>query len=80
MPRVYESGVSIKNAPRISGGAKLARNALFMSSPSASRFHSRFNEIYKKLIAKGKPPKKALIAVAHKTIKHIKIKYFYTKT
>lgn len=76
VPKVYESGTSIKSGGSINGGARLARNALFMSSLSASRFHPHFNTIYKRLIARGKPSKKALVAVSHSIIKYVKKFYF----
>src|SRR5579875_3337169 len=48
----------------IGGGRKRVRDALYMAAVSASRSHSRFAERYRHLIAAGKPPKLALIALA----------------
>ena len=52
----------------IVGGRKQVRNALYMAALSAVRFNDVGRQMYARLMAKGKPPKAALIAVAHKLL------------
>lgn len=55
----------------IQGGRKAARSALFMAALSASRHNPVLSEYHKRLRAKGKAKKVALIAVAHKLLTHL---------
>lgn len=52
----------------IGGGRKRVRDALYMAALSASRSKSRFAARYRHLIAVGKPPKLALIALARQLL------------
>lgn len=66
-PIANDSGTT--NGPRhIVGGRKQVRNALYMVALVASRFNPLAKTLYTRLLAKGKPPKVALIAVAHKLL------------
>lgn len=53
---------------RIRGGRRRVRKALYMAAVSAVRSTSRFKSTYQTLVEAGKPPKKALIAVARKIL------------
>lgn len=53
---------------RIKGGRKRVRDALYMAAVAAARSHARFNTIYQRLRAAGKPAKVALIAIARKLL------------
>lgn len=53
---------------RIRGGRRRVRRALYMAAVSAVRTKSRFKTTYQAMIEAGKPPKKALIAVARKIL------------
>lgn len=75
-PMSYESGTSVKRGMHISGGAKLARNCLFMCSLTASKYNEHFSKIYKRLIKNGKVKKVALCAVARKMLVFVKNIYF----
>ena len=75
-PMSYESGTSVKRGMHISGGAKLARNCLFMCSLTASKYNEHFSAIYKRLIKNGKGKKVALCAVARKMLVFVKNIYF----
>ena len=69
-PTIMESGKSIRGKGRISkNGMGTMRNFLFMSSFSAIRYNKACAEMYERLVAKGKPKKVALIAVANKLLK-----------
>lgn len=69
-PVVRESGSSIRGRSRISkSGNKMARSLLFMCSFTASRNNKACNDIYQRMVAKGKSKKLALIAVANKLLK-----------
>ena len=69
-PTILESGKSIRGKGRISkNGMGIMRNFLFMSSFSAIRYNKACAEMYERLVAKGKPKKVALIAVANKLLK-----------
>lgn len=52
----------------IGGGRSRVRRALYMAAVAAIRTRQRFAETYKAMIAKGKPPKVALVAIARKLI------------
>jgi transposase len=53
---------------KIAGGRKRVRDALYMAALAAARCHVRFRAIYQRLLAAGKPPKLALIAIARKLL------------
>lgn len=59
---------SLRGRRAIKGGRSRVRRALYMAAVAAIRARDRFAETYKALIARGKPPKVALIAVARKLI------------
>ncbi len=50
------------------GGRANVRRILYLAAVSAARFNADMNAFYARLIAKGKPPKVALIAVARKLV------------
>ena len=69
-PTIHESGSSVRGKSRISKtGNNLIRNLLFMCSFTACQHNKSCNEIYNRIIAKGKSKKLALIAVANKLLK-----------
>lgn len=53
---------------RIAGGRSAVRCALYMAALTAARRDPIFNDIYKRLILKGKKPKVALVAVIRKLV------------
>lgn len=66
-PFVHKSGTM--NAPaRIHGGRAAVRNILYMAAVAASRHNPILRPFYQRLIAKGKPPKVALIAVLRRLV------------
>jgi len=68
----HDSGTSVKIKGRITkkGNATL-RASLFMAARSAIRFNLACKELYERLRAKGKPYKKAMVAVMNKLIKQV---------
>jgi transposase len=52
----------------IRGGRKDVRNALYMAALSASRTKSRGAAFYRRLVAAGKPPRLALVALMRKIL------------
>lgn len=68
-PRHYESGSSVRAAPRISKvGNRYLRAALFLPAMVAARFEPRVKAFYEKLIERGKKPMQALVAVMRKLL------------
>jgi transposase len=66
-PFVRKSGTM--NAPaRIHGGRAAVRSILYMAAVTASRHNPVLRPFYERLIAKGKPPKVALIAVLRRLV------------
>ena len=66
-PFVRQSGTM--NAPaRIHGGRAAVRSILYMAAVSASRHNPLLRPFYERLLAKGKPPKVALIAVLRRLV------------
>jgi transposase len=66
-PIANDSGTT--NGQRhIVGGRKQVRNVLYMAALVASRFNPLAKALYVRLVAKGKPAKVALIAIAHKLL------------
>jgi transposase len=53
---------------RIRGGRKAVRDALYMAALTAARSNSRFQRFYRNLLDAGKPPKRALLALARKLL------------
>jgi len=72
VPYSHDSGSSIKKKGRITkkGNATL-RASLYMAARSAIRFNLACKELYERLRAKGKPYKKAMVAVMNKLIKQV---------
>jgi len=69
-PTETSSGTSIKGKSKISKmGNPLVRKKLYMCSLQASRYNKTCIDLYQRLLAKGKPKKLALIAVANKLLK-----------
>ena len=69
-PTIHESGSSVRGKSRISKtGNNHIRNLLFMCSFTACIHNKSCNEIYNRIIAKGKSKKLALITVANKPLK-----------
>jgi transposase len=52
----------------IAEGRSVVRRVLYMAAVSASRGSSRFAHFYRRLVARGKPPKLALIATMRKML------------
>lgn len=64
------SGSSIRGRSRISkAGSPLLRSHLFMCSFTASKYNPQCKALHDRLVAKGKSPKLALIAVCNKLLK-----------
>jgi len=71
-PTESSSGTSINGKHSISKmGNPLVRKKLYMCSLQASRHNKTCIDLYQRLLAKGKPKKVALIAVANKLLKII---------
>lgn len=69
-PRIYESGTSVKGRAKICKmGMSRIRAILYVCAWSAKRYNKACLELYERLVAKGKPARLALIAVANKLIK-----------
>lgn len=69
-PTENSSGTSINGSRRISKmGNPLVRKKLYMCSLQAARYNKTCIDLYQRLLAKGKPKKVALIAVANKLLK-----------
>ena len=66
-PVARDSG-TFKGRRSIYGGRARVRRALYLCSLSATRYNPAIKEFYDRLIAKGKLPKVALIACAHKIL------------
>jgi len=66
-PYVNKSGTFIGKS-FISGGRAEPRHALYMAALASSRSDKGFGKFYKKLVARGKLPKIALVAVMRKII------------
>jgi transposase len=77
-PMARESGTML-GARSVRGGRDRVREALYMASISAIRSNPKLREFYKRLRAKGKPAKVAIIAVARKliVILNAKMRCFY---
>ena len=69
-PRIYQSGTSVNGKGRICKmGMGQMRKTLFMASLSASRYNAACQQMFDRLVEKGKPKKVALVAVMNKLIK-----------
>jgi transposase len=66
-PFVRQSGTMSAPA-RIHGGRAAVRSILYMAAVAASRHNPVLRPFYERLIAKGKPPKLALIAVLRRLV------------
>jgi transposase len=66
-PFVHKSGTMTAPA-RIQGGRATVRRILYMAAVTASRHNPVLRPFYDRLIAKGKPPKLALIAVLRRLV------------
>lgn len=69
-PTIRESGSSVRGRSRISkvGNRKL-RSLLFMAAFSAHKHNRACRAVFDRIVAKGKSPKLAMIAVANKLLK-----------
>lgn len=68
-PKHSESGISVQGAVRISKvGNRHLRAALFLPAMVASRHEPRVRAFYEKLLARGKKPMQALVAVMRKLL------------
>ena len=71
-PHPRQSGTSVKRGSSISKrGHALIRKTLYMSALSAKKHNPVYREYYERLLASGKSKKVALVAVAHKLLRHI---------
>jgi len=71
-PRSFESGESVAKPARISRvGNRYLRAALYMPALVASRHEPNVKAFYEALIARGKKPKQALVAVMRKLLHSI---------
>ncbi len=72
-PKHCESGTSVKSRVRISKvGNRHLRAALFLPAMVASQHEPRVHAYYEKLLAKGKKPMQALVAVMRKLLHAIR--------
>jgi len=69
-PYNHDSG-QFRGKRFVSGGRKRVRNALYISALVAAHRTDRYKRHYQALIAKGKPKKVALIAIARKLLTHL---------
>ena len=68
-PKHSESGTSVQAAVRISKvGNRHLRAALFLPAMVASQHELRVRAFYQKLLARGKKPMQALVAVMRKLL------------
>lgn len=66
-PIAKDSG--LKRGQRVvAAGRSAVRRVLYMAALSASRGSSRFAQFYRRLVARGKPPKLALVATMRKML------------
>jgi len=71
-PRIYESGTSVRGKARICKmGMSRIRAMLYVCAWSAKRCNKACQDLYERLIAKGKSKRLALVAVANKLIKQV---------
>jgi transposase len=69
-PRWTQSGSSVNASGSIcKSGNSMMRSALYLCACSATRCNAACQELYVRLLAKGKPKKLALIAVANKLLR-----------
>ncbi len=69
-PAINESGKSIRGYRGITRiGSSHTRAILYLSTMNAFRYNTQCKELYDRLVAKGKPGKVALMAVANKLIR-----------
>ncbi len=69
-PSVFESGTTVRGRGKITKiGNGYARKIMYLCSLSASKHNKACIELYERLVAKGKPKKVALIAVANKLLR-----------
>lgn len=72
VPSSHDSGSSIKIRGRMTKrGNSMLRASLYMAARSAKRFNLACKELYERLRAKGKPHKKAMVAIMNKLIKQV---------
>lgn len=68
-PRVFESGTSVRKAPRISRhGNKYLRRALFLPAQSAAQHDPLAKAFKERLVARGKKPLQATTAIMRKML------------
>lgn len=68
-PRVFESGTSVRKPPRISRhGNKYLRRALFLPAQSAAQHDPLARAFKERLIARGKKPLQAIVAIMRKML------------
>jgi transposase len=66
-PIARDSGQK-KGRRYVGGGRASVRCALYLAAMNAARFNPVYRPFYERLIAAGKPPKVALIAIARRMI------------
>ena len=66
-PFAKDSG-TVRGHRKIRGGRAPVRTVLYLAAMTASRFNPILREFYQRLLASGKPPKLAFIAVARKLL------------
>lgn len=71
-PRIYQSGTSVKGKGHICKmGKSQIRKTLYMCSWTAKKTNKACQEMYDRLIEKGKPERVVKVAIANKLIKQI---------
>lgn len=69
-PRIYQSGSSVKGKTKLCKmGMSRIRALLYLCAWSAKRYNKACQQLYERLLQKGKAKKQALIAVANKLLK-----------
>jgi transposase len=66
-PIAKDSGLK-RGQRSVAEGRSAVRRVLYMAAVSVSRGSSRFAHFYRRLVARGKPPKLALIATMRKML------------
>ncbi len=69
-PHPQESGTS-QRGHRLRSGRPCVRTALYMAALTASRSNPAFSADYKAMLARGKAPKQAIIAIARKLVTRV---------
>jgi len=78
-PANRESGTSVRGSRLSRRGPGVLRRYLYMGAMVGRRWNGELGAYYEALIGRGKRPKRALVAVAHKLLRRLmgRLKAFY---